>query len=495
MRHLETVGLAVGAAAALFGLFVSGNGHTPAYVTVRPGQSGEPEPPDSPHRDRFAFVKQLSRVKEGMARPEVRRLLGEPDDRRTGNEVNASDEGFYNRGGNEVWGYGGNGHLTFPTLGTVSFDKHGKVLAVLGQAGSEPGEGSHFPSRDLPSEPDTRRILRLIHGLRSYDHRNDPLRVIQVVNALQPLGKAGALAVMNEYVRVADYPLSGRGREGLFVVIRCLFEVPQPPGYIETMAVGAPNPELPKDPRRSPRFPVVLYHDVPFSGINGYMLAGMPEPVEWELDGFCRTATMRAQPLRPPDNPLELIDGLVRSPEWPKWENPAWGKTDAREQALRLVDSVYRVEEDDSDERLTGYYTDQEPQWREHVRRFAAIHAHWDPAQNCYVSPDGSFLPPRPDRVWVPQSWRSKTPAGEVDVTLQRRHRTSVDIEMASRGAKPPMPLLRIFVDGKEIKTGWDQHVPAKGGSGTGFRAPEGSDIRLVLERDGKTIAETTLRP
>ena len=480
--------LALGVQAVLAGLILT---KPPGAIPVRPVET-RPAPQiastESPLRDRAAFARNLALVKEGTTREEVRRLLGEPDDRWVGEEINAARRGSVSRDGTEAWAYGGNGHLTFPTLGKVSFDKKNQVVAVV-------GHGERFPGAALPPEAETRRILRMIEHLKGYDSSNDPLRVIQVVNALQPLGKWGALAVIDEFLRVEDWSY-GDGQDGLFVVVRCLFEIPKQPGYFPPMLVGAPSPEPPKDPRRSPRFPVVLYRDIPFSRINGYRLGGFPEPLEWHLKPYRESGTIRAHPLHPPDNPLEVIDALVASSEWPDWgSDKAWGKSVSREQALRLVDPVYRVEESEFNTRLTGYYTDQEPQWRTHLRQFAKVKARWDSVQNTYVRPDGTFLPPLPEPLRVPAEWRAETPTGKVAVTLQRQHRTSVDIGMWSIDAKPPMPLVRVFVGAEEFKPYRDLQIPTEGGLSTGFPAPEGSNIRLVLEQNGKEVAETVLRP
>lgn len=438
-------------------------------------------------RDRAAFARKLERVKVGMRRDEVRKLLGDPDDVWSGDEMHASRNDFVYREGREAWAYGSDGHLAFPTLGRVSIDGSGRVVEVLGL-------GERLPGPALPPEPETRRLLRLIQRLRRYDKSNDPLRVIQVVNGLFPLGKRGALAVIDEYLRVSeDFE---EAREGLFVVVRSLFDVPDPPGYLPAMEVGAPSPRPPKDLRRSPRFPVVLYRDIPFVGIHGYTLVGDPERIEWHLKSYRETGLLRAQPLRPPDNPLEIIDALVTAAEWPDWgDQRAFGKAVAREQALRLVDGAYHVEPEDYDTRLKGSYTKQEPQWQTHLQRFSAVKARWSADLNTYVRQDGTFSPPLPDRISVPRTWRAHLAGGAVQVALRRRSSRSVDISTAGYGWKSSMPLLRIFIGGTEVKTGWDQHIPAQGGAMTGFRAPEGSDIRLILEGNGKVLAETTLRP
>jgi hypothetical protein len=444
---------------------------------------------ESPFRNRAKFAGQLGEIQVGMSRWQVGTMLGTPDDIWYGNEVNASHDVGLNRPGSEVWAYGGNGHLTFPTLGKVSFDKAGKVVEVVGQ--------SERPVSDaLPAESATRRILRLIDGLKGYGDGNDPLRVIQVVNALQPLGKTGALAMIDEYLRASDPIGSDGGREGLFVVVRCLFDVPKPPGYLPPMLVGAPRPAGPQAPRRSPRFPVVLYRDIPFVGISGYMLAGEAEPLESHLRTYCEHGTIRARPLRPPDNPLAVIDGLVATPEWPDWGGEKdWGKAIAREQALRLVDSVYRTDDANMDSALEGRATSGVARWRADVAKFQSLGAHWDPTHNIYVRVDGTSLAPRPEPYTYPRTWLARTSAGLVKVELQRQDNKTVNLWLSASAPRPPMPSLRIYCKGKEIKTGGALNIPAAGSLGTSFDAREDGDIGLVLEQNGAILARTLLRP
>ncbi len=488
-RTAPVLGLVVGVLAAVGGLYAAVKPEAPRLPQALATPTAPALAPTEPSlRDRAAFARRLARVQEGMARERVRKLPGEPDDVWAGDEVRASRLGFVYPSGVETWAYGGEGHLTFPTLGRVTFDSFGKVVEVL-------GHGERLPGKDLPPERETRRILRLIDRLKGYDHRNDPLRVIQVVNGLQPLGKSGGLAVIDEYLRVADQPAFGGGRDGLFVVVRCLFEIPRSPGHLPPMVVGLPHPDAPKHLRFSPRFPVVLHRDIPFSGINGYSLAGVAEMLEWHLEPYRRWGRVRSQPLRPPDNPLEVIESMVASPEWPDWgSEEAWGRSIARDQALRLVAPVYPVAEDEWGQRLTGSYENQEPQWRSHLHRFGAIKARWDPVRNTYVRPDGTSVLAQPETYSYPRTWLAPSPNGNVEVALHRVGRW-VNVSLGARGATPPMPRLRLFLGATEIRNGSDLRVPQEGGFFTGFAVPEGSDIRLVLELGGKSVAETVLRP
>jgi hypothetical protein len=243
-------------------------------------------------------------------------------------------------------------------------------------------------------EPETERILGLIERLRGGDWTNDPLRVIQVVNALQPLGKTGAFAVIDDYVKAGGRRAHGSAHEGLFVVVRCLFDVPEPPGYLPPVGLGASYPD-PGDPRSQPRFPVVLYRDIPFVGILGYSLFGRAETIGEHLVPYREWGQIRAQPLRPPDNPLEVVDDAVSSPEWPDWGDSDWDRAramgHAREQVLRLVDPVYPLPSR-HDVRLT--YAGGEREWEDHRSSFARLNARWDLERNTYVRADSGLASP-----------------------------------------------------------------------------------------------------
>ncbi len=179
------------------------------------------------------FVDQISQLRVGMPVDHVRELLGEPDDIRT----------HYDPGGistartKEIWCYGTNGHLTFPTLGQVYIDNHDEVQYVYG--GRDPPEHIYFvprpkpdpPNPELIGEEELRELLRTIDRAPHLMMGPKPYRaldMIQIVNALQPLGKEKALAVIDEYLRVCSEFHSGAWT-GSILILRLLFEVPVDP--------------------------------------------------------------------------------------------------------------------------------------------------------------------------------------------------------------------------------------------------------------------------
>lgn len=131
-------------------------------------QNGKPEKQMS-RRD---FAKAMSKVEIGMTEKEIISLLGKPDDIQTRYDAG----GISSARTKEIWRYGTNGHLTFPTLGSVYIDNAGQAQYVHG--GGESIDPKMF------SEAELRQLLRLIdQGPHLYGDSYDPLRVIRIVNA------------------------------------------------------------------------------------------------------------------------------------------------------------------------------------------------------------------------------------------------------------------------------------------------------------------------
>jgi hypothetical protein len=364
----------------------------PEVIAVQPAETTEQDKrlrlPAA--RDRREFAKSMTKIKEGMPEKEALQILGKPDDIRT----EADKGGITTSRTREIWRYGTNGHLTFPTLGCVYIDDDGKVQYFYG-GGPEPFNPSLPPDEKLVD------LLRLIdRAPRLEGYHYDPLTIIQIVNALQPLGKETALAVIDEYLRVAPSDFDCPAREGLFLVLRVLFDVPDNPGYMPRMFVGAPGPREPTDPKRIPRFPVLLLDDVPLMLVSGYSLGGAPEPVEHHVEYFRKNGRLRANPLSPTNDPLRIYDKFQESFLWVFTEDEYWlkmGRMMVMNQLLRLIDTVYHFEPDSHGD---GISSDKElaPQWKAHAAAIAKLEFAWDRKTNQYRFKDGSTLPSAPKK-------------------------------------------------------------------------------------------------
>ena len=321
--------------------------------------------------DRNAFAAAMARIHIGMGATQVRALLGVPDDIRTRKDIISTTHT------KEVWRYGTEGHLSCATLGQVYIDDGDKAQYVFGGTGSPPPRG-------MFKESELRSLLRLIADLpRPWESGSDPRGLIRAVNAIQPLGKTKALAAMTEYLRVADEWTDHR--EGEFLLLRALFQLPEGQSHFPKLYVGALL-----GPGDASVSPLAIIQGVPFIMSNGYILAGRPEAVEEELPFFRANCALRDKPLVPTDRPLEIYDNLLKSAD-PGWSDP-WEQIVLTEQLLYLVDTVYRPFGAGGPSGVAGPdFKTQESRIRAELGKLAL---RWNAKTTQYVfAKDGSTLP------------------------------------------------------------------------------------------------------
>jgi hypothetical protein len=320
---------------------------------------------ETPETNRRAeLAKAMAQVREGMSPSDVLKLLGKPDDIREKKDLPWHLSELYHR----AWCYGTNRHLGFALLGMVVFNDADRVSRLYGQ-------GTPVPA-GMFEESQLRELLELIDRAPDFEgNYYDPLPVIQITNALQPLGKKKALTALREYLRVApDY--NDAPRHGIFLVLRVLFEIPEPPGYMPAMIVGGPSPPAPKDPRVLPRFPIAMLQDVPILLIQGYELQGQEESVYVHVEYFERHGVLRRGKLRPTDQPLMLYAAMKRAPWWPDYGD----ESRMINQIIRLVGPTYGLEPVnwmECKEKPASY-------WAGLLKKHQGTEAHWDARTNTY---------------------------------------------------------------------------------------------------------------
>lgn len=365
----------------------------------------------APPPTRAQFAAKLARVKPGMTADQVEALLGAPDDIKT-----ERDPGGISAARTvEIWRYGARGHLAFATLGAVHLQADRTVQYVFGGRGK--------PLTAMP-EPELRRLLELLAAVPSYDDTLEPLALVRAVNALHALGKDRALAVVDEFLRVSSW-LDDPGREGVFLVMRALFDVPA--AGMPPMMVGAPSPAPPQDPALAPRFPLVIVDDVPFKLVRGYMLAGHAEPPEDDVAAFRKVGVVRKRPLAPTPRALDAIDAWLAGPDA---RILGVDRAYVMDQALRLFGTVF-VPAD----RGPDTWIPDPTRWAVHRAAVRALRATWNTAQQRFELPGGKTVPPPPphgQRVWwdlgLPRTTRSR-------VTFERLDDRLVEVEVRIEGA------------------------------------------------------------
>ena len=447
-------------------------------------------------RDRREFANAISTLKEGAAESEVVALLGPPEDVRTQNDPG----GITTIGTKEVWRYGTSGHLTVATLGQVYFDTKGRVQYVFGKGTP--------PAASMFEEGELRHLLGVLADVPSYGaglHYN-PRKVIKAVNVLQPLGKERALAAVGEFLRVSYW--HDNGRDGVFLVLRTLFDVPDDPGFMPPMPGYPPRP----DQKLLPRFPIAIEGDIPLLVGTGSAFGGLPEQPESHLKYFRAHGKLRDRPLSPTTTPFKALEEFARSPRWPfaggHIGNDDWrGRQLVSTQLLRLIDTVYRVEPGQWGELVPS----DKRQAAEIIAGAASLKIAWDAAANQYTLPDGTTLPP--SKPYRHETWRPEVPDLTIEVDVKREGPRDVTVSFAEDyevGKAGPMAIVRILratapeqallsFRTSDRRTG----VEAEGQTGTkrtrtvtkSLKLEEGSEIRIELKTASQSITSQIIRP
>lgn len=419
------------------------------------------------------FVRAVAHLKEGTPEAEVVRLLGPPHDVRT----DADPGGIGTPDTREEWRYGTDGHLTLATLGSVAIDTRGRVQYAVGGKGVPPDPWEL-------TEAELRPLLRLIDKVSSYNAGPDydPLATIRAVNALQPLGKDKALAALDEYLRVGSNP------DGVFLVLRVLFDVPDDPGHLPVLSVGAPAPPAPADPRRLPRYPVLLQDDVPLLLVSGYRLAGVAQRPKRHVDYFRGNGRLRANQMRPPDDPLGVLDGWQQAAGWQyDGRDVSRGKLLIGHQLLNLIATVYRPATDALGDRVLAADS-FDADWRTIRADVAKRAIRWDAGGGRYAYADGSVLPAPTRRQYRRHTWRIEGLGGQASVVVERANDKCVYVTLEWSGlGEQQVPYDLRVVSAKDQTTVYGRLTPLPLEANAGGNAPLMHGVRLAIA-DGEAV-------
>ena len=348
-------------------------------TTTLLGQALSQQPTQSPKQkqvypDRMQFAAKLSEIRSHDSKERVERLVGKPQD-----VWRAPDPVPYPT--DEIWCYGSEEHLSLPTLGQVCFRK-GRVIWVAGYRGLLP----HVEEID---ESELRAGMRFLHPGPEAPGYNDPLHLIRVVNYLQPLGKTKALVIIGEYSRISNVAVD---QTWLFLLLRALFEVPDPPGHMPEMRIGRMHPSPPEDRMQFPRFPIVIVDDIPFSVLFGVSIAGQSEPVSFHVEYFQKFGTLRSTQLRPSADPYLSFQKLLESREWASLAQSEhnrifMGSYEGHTflQVLALGRTAY-----DPPQAREPFAYGTLADFERHHKSFVEVGARWDEQLQMYVRKDGN---------------------------------------------------------------------------------------------------------
>ena len=215
----------------------------------------------------------------------------------------------------------------------------------------------------------------------------NPVAVVRAVNHLRSLGKNDAIEALRAYVRYA--PQYGTGWESdsadqqrLVWIIPLLFVPSNPDIKLPTLGRNPEFPEWTTGDKWEP-FYISLAGDLPFHNVKFGGRRGKVDPdrgylVEW----VSKHAHLRAEPLRPVDDPLGAADGLCD-----KLSKDALNEDHAqalryhiRQQAWRTIAHLISVEEKN---RWPGWPSDDE--WERIKEEAAKLNIRWSEEAQDYV--------------------------------------------------------------------------------------------------------------
>jgi hypothetical protein len=464
-----------------------------------------------------------------MPEADVLVLLGRPDDVSTQKDWN-----FRLANALEIWRYGASGHMRPATLGQLSINRNHRVQYASG--------GGIAPPDGMFDELQLRQILEALDELPAVDELGyNPRPVIRAVNLLQPLGKQKALAAIDEFLRVSFWFTARGSQEGLFLVLRTLFEVPtektafphdrveSPHGCMPPMLIGVANLDEPTDMKLLPRYPIVIEDDIPFLICTRIAGGGMPQHPASHVAYFRKYGTLRKKPLAPTTKPFDAVGAVAKFRRWyfqsKSDEFLTYKEEDLRtllgNQALRLLDTVRPYDSDEEGFHLSQACecerkkADDEAN-RKIVEEASKLAIRWDSHDSKYTFLDGTSLtPPDPNRYQC-ELWKPVVPGLEIEFNIKRDSRSylGLGLEQVYEIGKPgPRANVRVLNPKArnqtlcEFKLGEPPHDPGaeplgvppgtRGSRETGMRIrlAEGNEIQLELTVGKQVLRSPVFRP
>lgn len=150
----------------------------------------------------------------------------------------------------------------------------------------------------------------------------DPVNLMRAVNHLQKLGVKQSLRLLRTYHDLATGEDSYRkwcydlDEQRIFLIVRLLFVRKDGIPEMPAMRIGATAPQIPRENKEWPLFPLALDGDIPFFMASGYWLTGVPESPLRHIEYCEKNCYLRKAPMTASKSPIEAIEDITGSNEW-----------------------------------------------------------------------------------------------------------------------------------------------------------------------------------
>jgi hypothetical protein len=258
-----------------------------------------------------------------------------------------------------------------------------KTIHHVAWSSRSPAIPSSVRILSIPAGPGLSGELEFINSARGWPFAYpDGVALIRAVNALRPLGKERALAVLERYIQFARDrgDLIGHDQEVVFWIVRVLFEPIRLDNRIPEPAIAVFL--VPRDSVEAlnwPLNPMAVSADIRFMVGRRIGMGGHPEQPASHIRWARLHGVIRDDPLVPTANPLAAAEKILSSRRFQALDY--FARTQAtmsvRSQALAMVEGLLP---------LTGKRENvRDDQWKALLKAAAERGIHWDAKREKFV--------------------------------------------------------------------------------------------------------------
>ncbi len=344
--------------------------------------------PATPARSRIAFHKELALIKNGWTKNQVIAILGSPDDVVERNEAPDCWEG-----GEEMWSYGTEGHLTPGTLANLHFE--GGKVAGHDYFSQVPDPVANYAGGEAALLATLRKVLPPTVN----DADDDILTLERAALILYPLGRNNAVGVLKEWSYLRPDSMAP------YWVARRLFmhrsgQPIAPPTEHDGLRF---NPPTPRNPKVWPNYPILVKDGLPLSLTSGYTYEGIAEWVPSFILFDSKDWVLSPKPDRPADDPFMAYNDALSSKEL-----KSLGPQDQSEAKCAVLEQMKSLSMP-----VIGSKDMSHPARGTAMTYFERIHqaflvagGHWDDDKQRYVGRDGSYTVTKPRENTFIRFWK-----------------------------------------------------------------------------------------
>jgi hypothetical protein len=234
----------------------------------------------------------------------------------------------------------------------------------------------------IPAARELPRELLLINRASGWPFSNpNGVELIRAVNALRPLGKERALAVLERYVELTQDPRDFSDQEIVFWIIRVLFKpirlddrIPSP-----MIAVFLDDREF-AEAIKWPLNPMEVSGDIPFMVGRQVGMGGVPEHPSSHIRWARLHGVIRDDPLVPTENPLAAAEVILKSRRFQALDkfSREQGTMFIYSQALAMVEGLL--------EPFEPHDADRDDRWKARLKVATERGIHWDAKREQFVT-------------------------------------------------------------------------------------------------------------